>query len=210
MSNPDLELFKSFIVKTMRKIKRLDVFMPIWFFHIPEQKTMTDHVFLFMEHILFSKANFRIENGVIYYLEGDITGIFLRNFDQQERDLLLKFTLEWNKIFKKKYIYDINTDYPNYNDCFFNFVVEECFPRKEICLRFLATTLLKSMKGEQQNDSVEFVNAIHMRVWTSLYFVIVRLSNKYTNYNFTPFYTLLLKKQMYILKDWKFDNSVSP
>lgn len=166
------QLMKMFVNANVRKIAHLDALLENWdrlFFLKRADKTMPTSTFYytFMHMLLYDRMALRIENNFIYFQANDIVRMSLTQFSETENLLFLQ---KWFLIFKTQKVVDSITKTCDYKECLLNNVLEQCFPRFQICARFMCLSLRQAHADKDTFlDTWHAFNDVAIKLLTAAY-----------------------------------------
>lgn len=131
-----------FVCGLVRNIARVEQFMQAWMRTLPANETVSGTIYDFVERIMTSPINVRIESESLFFMECTEIRIYYKQLMPDEVPLMTYILDNWEDFFEKMVVTTIR---PTLSGCLFNDLVARRFPRAEICARYLASLLLSAL-----------------------------------------------------------------
>ena len=164
--NQGPKLVNLFVNANIRKIEHLDVLLTSWdnLFNVKNNNKVYPNgtiYYHFLKMILTDKMQLRIINDFVYFQTNDIVRMALTQFKDVNNFVFLS---KWFLIFENERVIDNQKGKYDYDGCLFNNVLEACFPRFQICARYICLSLVQAHKSGVDKLTIwnDFSSAVSM------------------------------------------------
>jgi hypothetical protein len=165
--NQGAKLVKLFVNANIRKIENLDILLTSWdkLFNLKyNNKNYPNSTvyYYFFNMMLTDEMKLRIINDFVYFQSNDIVRMSLNQFPDVNNSV---FLLKWFLIFETQKVIDSERSLCDYEGCLFNNVLDQCFPRFQICARYMCLSMRQAC-----NEGVD-----PMSIWHDFNSAVVQL-----------------------------------
>lgn len=207
-------LVKLFINANLKRFASLDPLLRTWedtYYrrqvagHDPRRAIGLDNLyFKFMHAILAEPVDLRVENGFVYFLAGNNMVRTASTTDENAT-----FLKKWFLMFAVQTEIDGKHDY---SQCLYNPVAAQCFPRLEICARYMCLSIRQASSSTRPpGAAVDFDCSASLSVWSAFNSAAIRLlTTPSTSFYGRKLLYILHYRHMDIYSGWNPDIDVYP